>query len=224
MSSTHYKSILARRGRVPMRALKNKVSFSPDSLAEVLGTTDISKICGVTTQTVQSWIDRGILDAFRTPGGHRRVKKQDFLEFLNRFQFPAAQELENGRFSILIADDMAELRTSLSEVLAARRPDARVTLCDSGPAALIQLGISRPDVAILDVFMPGMTGIEILDVIRRKPELKHMAVIIITAHQDRVSRDELLERGARAVLIKPFGTAELLEELEKINTPAMRAN
>ena len=88
-----------------MKAASSNNPPNVAELAEILVTTDISKICGVTTQTVQSWFDRGVLKAFRTPGGHRRVKREDFLEFLEKFQFPAAAKTTSSQPRILIADD-----------------------------------------------------------------------------------------------------------------------
>ncbi len=185
-------------------------------LAEILGTTDISKICGVTTQTVQSWIDRGVLKAFRTPGGHRRVKREDFLEFLEKFQFPAAARSQSSKQRILIADDEPDLLDSIKDIVMESAPDANITLCSTGAEALIQMGLSRPDLAILDVFMPGLSGIQILEKIFETPEFKHTKVVIITAHKDHVTEATLREKGAAAVLFKPFSTADLKKQIEEI--------
>ena len=199
--------------------MKSASSNNPPNvaeLAEILGTTDISKICGVTTQTVQSWIDRGVLKAFRTPGGHRRVKREDFLEFLEKFQFPAAAKTTSSQPRILIADDEPDLLDSIQEIVAGAVPQANITPCSTGAEALIQMGLSRPDLAILDVFMPGLSGIQILDKILETPEFKHTRVIIITAHKDHVTEKALLDKGAAAVLFKPFSTADLKKQIEEI--------
>lgn len=197
---------------------KHSADDSQDrQFSEILGTTDISKICGVTTQTVQSWIDRGVLKAFRTPGGHRRVKREDFIEFLEKFQFPAASRSQSAtQPRVLIADDEEDLRDSLHGIIGRLAPSAQITACSTGAEALIQMGLSRPDVAILDVFMPGLSGIQILDKIKETPEFKQMRVIIITGHKNRVAEGELMDRGAHAVLFKPFTTDELKKHVEDV--------
>lgn len=203
-----------------MKAARGKNPPDVAELAEILGTTDISRICGVTTQTVQSWIDRGVLQAFRTPGGHRRVKREDFLEFLEKFQFPAATRSSSSQPRILIADDEPDLLDSIKDIISGALPQANITPCSTGAEALIQMGLCRPDLAILDVFMPGMSGVQILDRILATPEFKHTKVIIITAHKDHVTEATLIEKGATAVLFKPFSTADLKKHVEEILKPA----
>jgi len=177
----------------------------------VLGTTDISRACGVTIQTVQSWIDRGVLQAFRTPGGHRRVKKEDFLSFLEKFQFPLLTEIKSSIPRILIADDEQDLRDTINGIVSKAFPNAVITLCSSGADALIQLGMTRPDLAILDVYMPGLDGLKLLDKIKGFNELKQTRVLIITAHKHKISEDEITAKGADGILYKPFRAAELTE-------------
>ncbi|MGZ3459072.1 MAG: MerR family transcriptional regulator, partial [Archangium sp.] len=56
-------------------------------------THDISRLLQVDPSTVSKWIDRGILMAFRTPGGHRRVRSADLRTFLITHQMPVPEEL-----------------------------------------------------------------------------------------------------------------------------------
>ena len=188
-----------------------EVNLVFDEIPSVLGTTDISKACGVTIQTVQSWIDRNVLNAYRTPGGHRRVKKEDFLTFLEKFQFPLYQETKSIFPKILIADDEKDLRNALSAAINSTFPNSVVTLCSSGADALIHLGLTKPDLAIIDVFMPGLNGIQLLEKIKGFQELKQTKVLIITVHKNKVSEKELLDKGADKVLFKPFRTQELTD-------------
>lgn len=193
-----------------------------EEFAEILGTTDISRICGVTTQTVQSWIDRGVLRAFRTPGGHRRVKREDFVEFLHKFQFPAASRAPAANQRVLIADDDADLRDAIQSLVAKATPQAQIVACSTGAEALIQMGLSRPDVAILDIFMPGLSGVEIMEKIARTPEFKHTRVIIITGHKNKTPEARLKELGVAAVVYKPFAAADLKQALEAALQSAAR--
>ena len=200
-----------------MAANQNESSNSPGSdIPAILGTTDISRACGVTIQTVQSWIDRGVLQAFRTPGGHRRVKKEDFLNFLEKFQFPLIQEIKSTIPKILIADDEKDLRDSINKIINKTFPNAVVTLCTSGADTLIHLGMAKPDLAILDVYMPGLSGVQLLEKIKDFPELKHTKVLIVTAHKHKISEDEMREKGASEVLYKPFRTQELTDVLTRL--------
>lgn len=185
----------------------NKYSDIPP----ILGTTDISKACGVTIQTVQSWIDRGVLYAFRTPGGHRRVQREEFINFLEKFQFPLMADVTSTVPRILIADDEKDLKDIISTTVSDTFPNAVITMCSSGADALIQMGMVKPDLAILDVFMPGLNGIQLLEKIRNFPELRLTKVLIVTGHKNEVSEKELKEKGATEILFKPFRSDELKE-------------
>lgn len=196
--------------------MSGKNSNDNSEIPLILGTTDISKACGVTIQTVQSWIDRGVLQAFRTPGGHRRVKREDFLKFLEKFQFPLYDEIKTTAPKIMIADDEQDLRESINSIIINSFPNAVVTMCSSGADALIQLGMTRPNIAIIDVFMPGLNGLQLLEKVRGFSELKLTKVLIITAHKHKISEAELLEKGADAILYKPFRTNELTETIVKL--------
>ena len=70
----------------------------------------------------------------------------------------------------------------------------------------------RPDCVVLDVQMPGMSGIEVQACIRRARGA--IPVIFITAHDDRVVREQALAAGAAAFLLKPFNDALLLLTLD----------
>ena len=62
-------------------------------------THDISRMLQVDPSTVSKWIDRGILIAFRTPGGHRRVRSSDLRSFLLTHEMPVPDELGSPRLT-----------------------------------------------------------------------------------------------------------------------------
>ena len=70
-------------------------------------TFEIGEFCAVYPTTVINWIREKKLPAFVTPGGHRRVRREDLISFLNKYSFPMPQELSGARRRILIVDDDA---------------------------------------------------------------------------------------------------------------------
>src|SRR4051794_24758012 len=68
-------------------------------------THDISRMLQVDPSTVSKWIDRGVLIAFRTPGGHRRVRSGDLRSFLLAHQMPVPEELGSDVIRLLVVDD-----------------------------------------------------------------------------------------------------------------------
>ena len=107
--------------------------------------------------------------------------------------------------TILLAEDDQDIRDVVQEVLEERGYD--VIPARTGRQALdflVSDGESRPDVIILDLMMPIMTGWQVLEEIRLRPELCSIPVIVLTA----VSQD--MPTGVSAVLRKPFDIDELL--------------
>src|SRR5690554_7584884 len=79
-----------------------------------------------------------------------------------------------------------------------------VAAVEDGKAALDFLKENTPDLAILDVKMPYLTGIEVCDRMKRIPRLKHVPVIILTALRDEHTLQRALESGADQVITKPL--------------------
>jgi len=55
-------------------------------MKSVLSTYQVANLCNVHLTTVINWVNEGVLPAYTTPGGHRRIKKEDFLEFAKKYQ------------------------------------------------------------------------------------------------------------------------------------------
>ena len=73
----------------------------------------VAELIGVSPSTVLSWIDKGLLPAFRTPGGHRRVEPSALLEFLRAHQMPVPRTLlPQAKRMLLIDDDIVFLRST----------------------------------------------------------------------------------------------------------------
>lgn len=109
---------------------------------------------------------------------------------------------ETKQASILVADDLAGQRLILEMLLSVDGYD--VTTVEDGKAALEYLRGNTPDLAILDVKMPYLTGIEVCDRMKRIPRLKHVPVIILTALRDDDTLQRARESQANDVIMKPL--------------------
>jgi len=115
---------------------------------------------------------------------------------------------------ILVIDDEAELLEMMRLVLE-RREGHQVNLSADGEDGLAQALAEPPDLAIIDVMMPGITGYEVCRQLRANPTTASTAIIILTARAQPVDRDAALEAGADDYLAKPVMMNELLE---RVNT------
>lgn len=109
---------------------------------------------------------------------------------------------EEKKASILVADDLAGQRLILEMLLSVDGYD--VTTVEDGKAALDFLKEHTPDLAILDVKMPFLTGIEVCDRMKRIPRLKHVPVVILTALRDDATIRQAWESQANEVIMKPL--------------------
>jgi len=110
---------------------------------------------------------------------------------------------------ILVVDDEESVRFFLEEVLS--RDGHQVTAVESGEAALERIAGEQFDLALLDLRMKGVDGIEVLAAFRqRSPDT---AVIVLTAHGSLETAVEALRQGAHDYLFKPCKTAELRESV-----------
>ena len=107
---------------------------------------------------------------------------------------------------ILITDDDIHINTMLEKVLTAE--GYTVSKAFSGTEALLLLSKQKPDLILLDLMLPGLSGEELL------PKIKDIPVIVISAKADTANKVELLIGGASDYITKPFELSELLARIK----------
>lgn len=110
-------------------------------------------------------------------------------------------------FRVLVVDDAETNRAILNEILAS--DGYRVSSVDGGLAALSAIEADPPDLVLLDVMMPDISGIDVCRRIRATPAWQDIAIVLVTALADRQSRLAGFEAGADDYLTKPIDATEL---------------
>ena len=123
--------------------------------------------------------------------------------------------------SILVIDDNDDIRGLLSLVL--QKEGYEVLEAAGGSEALIKINESKPDLILLDVMMPGLSGLEVLATIResREKKISEVPVIMITAKSTTDDIDAAIELGANSYIVKPFRPANLVEKVSEIFQAAL---
>lgn len=116
--------------------------------------------------------------------------------------------------TVLVVDDSPATVEHVMGLLKAEGHE--VLLAASGQAALDALQVARPDLILLDVMMPGMSGFEVCRAIRADPILDHLPVIMLTALDDRESRLTGFAAGANEFLSKPVDRGELAARVNTV--------
>lgn len=115
---------------------------------------------------------------------------------------------------ILIVDDERQGRELLESILSKDR--FRLTFAHHGAQAVVEAQAEPPDLILMDVMMPEMTGLEACRVIRQDPKLADVPIILLTSMNDRQTRLEGIEAGADDFLGKPFDRIELRSRVRTI--------
>lgn len=116
--------------------------------------------------------------------------------------------------TILIADDEPNIRQLVAFTL--RRRGYAVLEAEDGTTALELIRDQSPDLAVLDVMMPGLTGIAVAQQLAAEPATSEIPVILLSAKGQGIEIEEGLASGARLYLVKPFSPRELAERVAEV--------
>ncbi len=184
---------------------------------EIFTTFEISQFCNVFITTVANWIDEGKLPAYRTPGGHRRVVRRDLLNFLEKYGIPIPEALlANDEKKILVVDDNPDMVDIIVQALQRSNPHYIIRTANNGFEAGKQVVTFRPHVAILDVVLPGLDGLQLVQNLRKDPLTKPMHVIVITGHDERSTRKEFQNLDVDAYMEKPLSLDLLVKRVSEV--------
>ncbi len=123
-------------------------------------------------------------------------------------QAPAAGE------RVLVVDDEPDIVALVAYHLA--KAGFRVSTAASGSQALDQAKRDRPSLVVLDLMLPGLSGFDVLEAMRRNDETRSIAVLMLTARRDEPDRIRGLSLGADDYLTMPFSPAELVLRVKAI--------
>ncbi len=189
-----------------------------------LSVPDAAAYCGVSRNTVFTWVKKGELKAYQTPGRVNMIRPIDLVEFMKKSGLFVPGELSEmahedekrstpveaadgstaGR-KILIVDDEPAVRTIMVRAL---RPVASIYQAETGFEALHLLTLQRDiAVAILDLHMPGQHGLKTLMEIKNlRPDV---LIVIVTGYENEIPPELIRNGTVAAVMKKPFELEDL---------------
>lgn len=171
-------------------------------------TREAAEMLGICVRTAQLWVENGRLQAWKTPGGHRRILRESINAQLREREKECGITLEG--FDILIVEDDPVQRQLLQTLLAEIAPGISVRTAYNGVEGLIKIGERQPHVLITDLLMPGLDGFHLLNTLTSSPLLRPIQFIVTTG----LSEEEIARRGGlpeRVVVFhKPIQTPILI--------------
>lgn len=116
--------------------------------------------------------------------------------------------------SILIAEADDNIAAALQFIVV--REGMRCERIESGSGAVDQIRRMRPDIVMLDVMLPDISGYEICREVREDPKLESVKIVMMIARGSARDRQKALAFGANGFVIKPFNLPELRRELHRL--------
>ncbi|MCY1127495.1 response regulator [Frigidibacter sp. RF13] len=115
---------------------------------------------------------------------------------------------------VLVVEDEDNIAIALDYLI--RREGLEPERISNGAEAMERIRASHPDLVLLDVMLPEMSGYEICQAVRLDPELKHIPILMMTARGSAVERRKGLALGADGFIAKPFELKELRSEMHRL--------
>ena len=178
-------------------------------------TREIAAHCDVSFHTVIRWIQRDELTAYQLPGrGDYRVTADALLEFLNKFGMPIPAELDAASPKrVLIVDDEVNAAKSIERTLKKSGYETQIALSGFEAGALIYE--FKPALMTLDLQMPGMSGEQIIKMVKSKPELAATKILVISG-LGKAEIDASIQLGADAGLEKPCDRSDIIASITRL--------
>ena len=190
---------------------------------DVLSTREAAERLGVALRTVQLWVEGGVLPAWKTAGGHRRISRVAVERLIRertaalsgdvvapQVSAPASTE---QRLQVMVVEDEPELLRLFTMVIAGWDLPVTVTSASNGFEALLRMGQRCPDLLVTDLNMPGMDGFKMIASLRGVgQEFNSMDIVVVTA----LETDEIDRRGGLPSGVRVFHKPVPFDEIESL--------
>ncbi len=161
---------------------------APATEDEPLSTIEAARLLGLAVRSVQLMVDRGELQAWKTPGGHRRISRASVQQWQQgqRPQSegsappPQAKPPAGGR-RVLLIEDSAHFQNLVSLLIRQRFPEVQLKVASDGIAGLAMIGEWRPEVLLVDILLPGIDGGTLITSLRTHPQFRDSRLIVVTS-------------------------------------------
>jgi len=175
---------------------------APSSHEAYYTTLEVARMLGMAVRSVQLMVDRGDLQAWKTPGGHRRITESSLQRWLARSRVgltpPAASRMARARRGarragrpprILLIEDSSHFQHLVQLLVRQRFPDAELHVAGDGISGLVSFGQLQPDLLIVDILLPGIDGASMILGLRRHELCGSCALIVLTSLDEVERRD-----------------------------------
>ncbi len=191
---------------------------------EVCTTLEVARLLGLAVRSVQLMVDRGELQAWKTPGGHRRISRASVQRWQQKRQasdappaLPGAPAWQRRRGDarpaerpcVLLIEDSRHFQTLVRLLLQQHFPQVDLRLADDGIAGLALAGQLQPDVLLVDILLPGIDGATLITGLRSHAAFGRSRLIVVTGLDENQRQPYALALQGVPVAHKPRLAVEL---------------
>jgi excisionase family DNA binding protein len=195
------------------------------SSPEPYTTIEVAGLLGLAVRSVQLMVDRGELDAWKTPGGHRRISRASVERWMaargTRSADGALQRAGSRRAPrVLLIEDSVHFQNLVRLLLGQKFAQVELHVADEGFAGLAMAGQLQPDVLIVDILLPGIDGATLITSLRSHPQFSQSRLIVITSLDEAQREPYAFALAGVPVVHKP----QLVTELPPLLAQALGAH
>lgn len=154
---------------------------------DLMTTREAGELLGVAVRTVQLWVESGVLPAWRTAGGHRRIARSAVAKLMaERSEILApAQDAPVAPLKLLVVEDDPIMLRLYTQMIQRWKFPVELTTANNGFEGLLRMGQIHPDVLVTDLSMPGMDGFEMLRTLCQPASgLAQTRMVVVSALDD----------------------------------------
>lgn len=198
-------------------------------LPEHCSTREVAQALGLAVRSVQLMVDRGELQAWKTPGGHRRISRTSVQQWLATRGSKAGPPAEVApapapspahRPRVLLIEDSAHFQNLVRLVLEHDFPQVDLHVADDGIIGLAMAGQLQPDLLLVDILLPGIDGATLIARLRSHPQFQHSRLIVVTSLDEAQRAPYAFALAGLPVVHKPRLVQELPLRLKQALAPA----
>lgn len=167
-------------------------------------TLEVAKMLGMAVRSVQLMVDRNELEAWKTPGGHRRISRASVEQWISARGHTAADMAGSataagaaaegpvkanksvvktalGVQQILLIEDSIHFQNLVGLIVQQHFPGVVLHVANDGISGLAMYGQTQPDVLIVDILLPGIDGATLITALRSQPQFARSHLIVVTS-------------------------------------------
>jgi len=143
-------------------------------------TREAAQLLGISVRTVQQWVEKGRLKAWKTSGGHRRISRESVARTLEKNEAIAVATAQRHALPVLIVEDDAALLKLYRLQMSYWPFPVTIYTAPNGFEGLVMVGEVTPHLLICDLRLPGVNGFQIVRYLSAIERHKDMAIVVVS--------------------------------------------